>query len=348
MEMKTRLPFLLVALLLVALLAACGGGSSNANVPADAIATVDGTPISKASFNSLLTVACARYKAQNQPCPKVGTPTYSSLRDSAVTFLVQQAELQKEADKLGVSVTQQDIDKQVEQIKKTYYQGNEKKFDAALKKDGITLAQLEQYELRPNLLGQNLQNKVTANVNVSDAAAQKYYNANKASFTTPETREVRHILVKTKAQAEQIRTKLVNGASFAALAKKYSKDPGSADKGGKYCVAHGTQTATCITTVAPFDKAAFSLKTHEISQPVHSVDGWHIIQPLSPITPAHSQSFNQVKAQIQANLASQQKQTAWQSWLAKMAKDFKGKVAYQVNYAPATTTTPTAPAVTTG
>ena len=48
--MKTRLPFLLVALLLVALLAACGGGSSNTNVPADAIATVDGTPISKASF----------------------------------------------------------------------------------------------------------------------------------------------------------------------------------------------------------------------------------------------------------------------------------------------------------
>src|SRR5215471_1636053 len=75
MEMKTRLPFLLLALLLVALLAACGGGSSNGNVPADAIATVNGTPITKTSFTSLLTVACARYKSQGQPCPKVGTPT---------------------------------------------------------------------------------------------------------------------------------------------------------------------------------------------------------------------------------------------------------------------------------
>ena len=72
MEMKTRLPFLLLALLLVALLAACGGGSSNANVPADAIATVNGTPITKTSFTSLLTVACARYKSQGQPCPKIG------------------------------------------------------------------------------------------------------------------------------------------------------------------------------------------------------------------------------------------------------------------------------------
>jgi foldase protein PrsA len=349
MEMKTRLPFLLLALLLVALLAACGGGSgTSGNVPADAIATVNGTPISKASFNSLLTVACARYKAQGQPCPKVGTPTYTSLRESAVTFLVQQAELQQEADKLGVSVTQKDIDNQVEQIKKTYYQGDQKKFDAALKKDGITLAQLEQYELRPNLLGQNLQNKVTANVNVSNAAALKYYNANKQSFATPKTREVRHILVNNKALAQTLETKLKNGASFAALAKKYSKDTGSAAHGGKLCVAHGGTSGACTQTVAPFDKAAFSLKTNEISQPVKSVYGYHIIQALGPVKPAHTQTFNQVKAQIQANLASQQKQTAWQAWLAKMAKDFKGKVAYQVNYEPATTTTATTPPATTG
>ena len=69
--MKTRLPFLLLSLLLVALLAACGGGGGNGNVPASAIATVNATPITKASFASLLTVACARYKAQGQPCPKV-------------------------------------------------------------------------------------------------------------------------------------------------------------------------------------------------------------------------------------------------------------------------------------
>lgn len=346
--MKTRLPFLLFALLLVALLAACGGGSSSQNVPADAIATVDGTPVTKASFNSLLTVACARYKSQGQPCPKVGTPTYSSLRDSAVTFLVQQQELQQEADKLGVKVTQQDIDKQVAQIKKTYYQGSEKKFDAALKKDGITLAQLEQYELRPNLLGQDLQNKVTANANVSDAAALKYYKANQSSFTTPKTREVRHILVNNKALAEKIETKLKNGASFAALARKYSKDTGSAAQGGKLCVAHGGTSGACSQTVPPFDKAAFSLKTNQISQPVKSVYGWHIIQALGPVKPAHTQTFAEVKAQIQANLASQQKQTAWQAWLAKMAKDFKGKVAYQVNYQPTTTTTSTTPPATTG
>ena len=348
--MKTRLPFLPLALVLglVALLAACGGGGNSGPVPADAIAQVDSTPVTKASFTALMSVACARYKAQQQPCPKVGTPTYSSLRGSAVTFLVQQEEMTQEAKKLGVTVTQKDIDKQVQQIKQTYYKGDEKKFEDALKKDDITLAELEQYELRPNLLGQKLQAKVTSDVKVSDAAAQKYYNQNKASFTTPKTREVRHILVNSKSLAETIETKLKNGASFASLAKQYSKDTGSAAHGGKLCVAHGGTSGACTQTVPPFDKAAFSLKTNEISQPVKSVYGYHIIQALGAVKPAHTQTFAEVKAQIQSNLASQQKQTAWTAWLAKMAKDFKGDVAYQTGYAPPSTSQPTqAPAPTT-
>jgi foldase protein PrsA len=344
MEMKTRLPFLLLATVLVALLAACGGGGGSGNVPADAIAQVGSAPITKASFNDVMSVACANYKSQGQPCPKVGTPTYSSLRDSAVNFLVQQEELGQEAQKLGVTVTQQDLDKQVEQIKKVSFQGSEKKLDDALKKAGITLAQLEQVDLRPKLLGEKLQAKVTSDVKVSDAAAQKYYNQNKASFATQKTREVRHILVNSKSLAETIETKLKNGASFAALAKKYSKDTGSAAQGGKLCAAHGGNIGACFQTVPPFDKAAFSLKTDEISPPVHSVDGWHVIQALGPVKPA---TFEQVKSEIEANLASQQKQTAWQAWLAKMAKDFKGTVTYQTGYAPATSTTPTVPAQTT-
>jgi parvulin-like peptidyl-prolyl isomerase len=344
MEMKTRLPFLLLSLLLVALLAACGGGGGSGSVPNDSVAEVGSTPITKASFNSLMSAAIANYKAHGQPEPKVGTPAYTQLRDQAVRFLVGQSELQQEAQKLGVTVTQKDLAKQISQIKQAQFNGSEKKLDAALKKAGITLAQYEQISVGPALLGQKVENKVTSNIKVSNADALKYYNTNKSSFKTPETREVRHILVKNKSLAQQLETKLKNGASFAALAKKYSKDPGSAAQGGKLCAAHGGSSGACIQTVPPFDKAAFSLKTNEISQPVHSVDGWHIIQPLSALKPAHTQSFSEVKAQIQANLSQQQKGTAWQSWLAKMAKDFNGKVAYQTGYAPATTTTATTPA----
>jgi parvulin-like peptidyl-prolyl isomerase len=340
---------MLLTLALVALLAACGGGGGNTSVSNDAVAQVGSTSITKANFTSLMAVACARYKAQSQACPKVGTDTYTQLRDQAVTFLVQQEELSQEAKKLGVSVTNADVAKQVAQIQKTYYKNNKAKFLAALKKDDISLVQLEQYNLRPNLLSSKLQAKVTSNVQVTDAAAQAYYNKNKTSFTTPETREVRHILVKNKALAQQIETKLKNGASFASLAKKYSKDTGSAAQGGKLCVAHGGTSGACTQTVAPFDKAAFGLKTNELSL-VHSVYGWHVIQPIGAVKPAHTQTFPEVDAQIKANLESQQKQTAWTAWLVKMASDFKNKVSYQTGYTPAATTTAgaTTPATTTG
>ncbi len=71
---------------------------------------------------------------------------------------------------------------------------------------------------------------------------------------------------------------------------------------------------------------------------MHSQFGWHVIQPIGAVSPAHTQTFQQVKTQIQQNLSAQQKQTAWTAWLAKMAKDFKDKVSYQTGYTPATTT----------
>jgi parvulin-like peptidyl-prolyl isomerase len=349
MEMKTRLLFLSVLLALVAVVVAgCGGGGGSNGVPADSIASVNGTNITKATFNGLLDYGFAiNYLSRGQQPPKVGTPVYSQLRDQAVSFLVKAEEFKQEGEKLGVTLSQKDIDARVALIRKTSFQGSEQKLEAALKKDHITLDELEKFYLGPQLLSQKLEAKVTANVKVSSAAALKYYNQNKASFTMPKTREVRHILVNSKSLAERIYRKLKNGASFAKLAKKYSIDTGTAPQGGKLCAAHGRSSGQCLQTVPPFDKAAFSLKTKEISKPVHSVDGWHIIQPLGPVNPAHGQTFKEVESQIQSNLVQQQQQVVWSAWVSKVPNDFKGKVAYQSGYEPPTTSTPTATAPTT-
>ena len=72
------------------------------------------------------------------------------------------------------------------------------------------------------------------------------------------TREVAHILVSSKSLADQIETKLKNGESFAKLAKKYSKDTGSAQQGGKLCVAHGGSSGACSRRKSSTSRCGFT------------------------------------------------------------------------------------------
>lgn len=339
------LPLLLVVALLVA---GCGGGGSK-SLPQDAVALVGSDTITKTQYNDLLAAARNQYKARKQAFPKIGTTAYKSLSDSAVSYLVQESELEQKAKALNISVTDKDVSKQITQIKTQYFGGSQKKYEAQLKAQGLTEAQLR-LDLHAQILAQRLYDKVTANVKVTDAAVKAYYEKNKSQYTTPESRNVRHILVSSKQKAESILTQLHNGGDFAALAKKYSTDTSSAKQGGKLCVSHGAGTSSsgCIQTVAAFDKAAFSLKTKEISQPVHSTYGWHIIQALTPITPAKVSPLASVKETIRASLLSTKKTSVMQAWVNKLKQDFSKNVRYQSGYEPAATTSATTAGTTTG
>jgi foldase protein PrsA len=337
--MKTsRVLFLLLALAAVAALAAgCGGGSSGGAVPSGSIATVGNDSIPKSEFDLVIGAAKASYKQQGQKFPAVGTAQYNQLRDQVVTYLVQQDELKQGGKEVGVSVSQADIQKRISFLKQHYFKGSEKKWKAALKASGETLQQVE-IQVRAQLLAQKIYDKVTSGISVSNAAVKSYYDKNKATYTTKETREVRHILVKSKSTANTIEKQLHHGANFAVLAKKYSTDTTSAKNGGSLgAITKGEM-------VPPFDKAAFSLKTGAISAPVRSVYGWHIIQATGPVKPAHLTPFSQVEAQIRTTLLQQKKTAVMNKWSAKLKKQFSNKVHYQAGYQPAATTGSTTPA----
>ena len=205
------------------------------------------------------------------------------------------------------------------------------------------LVQLDELTQRGKDLGVNVTDpqvekqiykKVTANVKVTPAQVTAYYNTHKSSYTTAASRDVRHILVNSKSLAEQVESQLKGGASFATLAKKYSKDPSSAKVGGKLTITKGE-------TVPQFDKVAFTLKTGATSPPVHTRYGWHIIQALSAVKPAATTPLSSVKDNIQSTLLQQKKSTAMNAWLNQVKKDFEKKVVYAPGYTPATTTSTT-------
>jgi parvulin-like peptidyl-prolyl isomerase len=321
---------LAAAALAVLTVVAAGCGDTD-EVPTDAVAVVDGTPISKSTLDELLTRTKKTYAAQKRQFPKAGTPEYQSLQTQAVAFLVQRAEYAREADKLGVKVTDAQIQKKVDDVKKQYFGGNQKKFEAGLKAQSYTLAALRD-DARAQLVSEGIYKDITGNAKISDAEAQQYYDQNIDRYKVAESRVVRHILVKTKNEADQIRSEIEGGADFATLAKEKSLDPGSKDQGGKLTVSKGQ-------TVAPFDKAAFSLDTNQLSGPVKTQYGYHLIQPLTDVKQGRVTPFTEVRAQIKSQLLQQKKGDAVSQWVAKVEKEYKGKVSYATGYEPPDTTT---------
>ena len=241
---------------------------------------------------------------------------------------------------MGIVISDKDVQTRLTSIKKQYFGGSETKYQSQLKAQGLTEPELLR-ELKAQILSEKLYAKVTGSVKVTDAAVAAYYAAHKSTYSTAASRTVRHILVNNKTLADQLETQLKNGASFAVLAKKYSKDPGSASKGGKLTVTKGQ-------TVPQFDKAAFSLKTGQTSPPVHSQYGWHIIQALTPISAAKVTPLKSVENSIRAQLLQAKKTTTMTNWVNGIKKTYVKKIAYQAGYTPAATSTSTTATTTTG
>jgi len=321
---------MLAAAALAALTVVAAGCGDTDEVPSDAAAVVDGTPIQKSTVQDLLQRTEKTYKAQKREFPKQGTSEYQSLRTQAVAFLVQREEYAREADKLGVEITDAQIQKKIDEVRKQYFGGDQKKFEQGLKEQSYSIAALRQ-DARADLVNAGIYKDITADVKVSDGEAQQYYDQNIDRYRVADSREVRHILVKTKAEADKLRGELENGADFAALAKQHSEDPGSKEQGGKLTVSKGQ-------TVEAFDKAAFSLDTNEISEPVKTQYGYHIIQPLSDVKKGSVTPFTKARTEIKAQHLEQKKSDAVSAWVSKVEKAYKGKVQYATGYEPPETT----------
>jgi foldase protein PrsA len=303
-------------------------------VPADAVAVVDGQEVARSDYDALLTQAKKSYKNQKRDFPKAGSQEFQTLKNQAVQFLVQREQFEQEAEALDVKITDKQVDARLEQIQKQYFGGDKKKFNAQLKAQGLTEAQVRN-DIRAQIISEKIFAEVTGDVKVTDKQVEDYYNKNKSQYSQPESREVRHILVKTRAQADDIYNQLKAGADFAALAKKYSQDTGSKANGGKLTISKGQ-------TVAPFDQTAFLLKKNEISKPVKTEFGFHVIQPIGDVKPAKVTPLKDVKDSIRQQLAQTKKNEAMTKWVDELKKDYEDKITYAVGFTPPPAATSTA------
>ena len=312
-----------------ALLAGCGG-DDRPDVPNDAVAAVGDETITRAEFDDWFSQARCRFRKQRSPFPKAGTAEYRTLQNQVVQNLVLRAQYAQKADELGVEVTDKQVQDRLSQIKQQFFGGKESRYRAGLAAQCLNQAQAEA-TIRDQLVSMAVFNEVTGDVKVSDQDVQAYYNKNKRQYTSQETRDVRHVLVKNKALADRLHSRLRGGESFAAIARRYSQDPGTKAAGGRLTIARGQ-------TEAPFDKAAFALRPGQLSRPVKTQFGYHIIQALTSVRPAKTTPFSQLKESIRQQLLQTRKTDAMTKWLSDTRKEFDSKTAYRAGFQPPSTT----------
>jgi foldase protein PrsA len=257
----------LTAAALCVFLAACAGGGGN-------VMSVNGQNISHADLDRKLEAGPAARQTLNQ--------------------MVQQALIDQYGKDAHVDVTVTDVDKKEAEVKAKYPPGQ---FEQILIQQGLTETDVQNI-LRQQII---LERAVAPQIHVTDADIKAYFAQHHAQYDTPERVRARHILVADPKTADTIEAKLKNGGNFADLAKQYSTDPSSKEKGGELgFFGRGTM-------VPAFQNAAFSMKPGQISAPVHSPFGYHIIQveevqAAKPATlaSAHDQIVQQLTQQQQS------------------------------------------------
>lgn len=283
-----------------------GGQQAEAQV----VATVDGKQISRSEFLDAYRQMVVYQESIYGP---IRPTQLESVKGSVLDQLINSEVILSAAKKNRISVSNAEVDKKYEEFAKQFT--DEKQLEQFLATSNLTRSKVKSI-LKDQLMAEKMVDQVKSKASVSDAEVAQAYEEVKA----------RHILItipkgkdgdaKAKAKAEDILKQLKSGADFAQLAKKYSEDPGSKDQGGDLgFFGRGKMDPA-------FEKAAFALKVGEVSEPVKSQFGYHIIK-VEARKEAKGEEFDKQKKDIKDRLLSEKQSEIFTNWFEGVKKEAK-------------------------
>jgi foldase protein PrsA len=335
----------------VVVAAGCGDA-----VPGNAVASVDGHDIKKEDFEHWMNVAakstgqpnasvpdapeytkCVATKKKTLPKPAKGqqAPTdkqlkdqckqeYEALRDQVMQLLTRFQWINGEAEERNIKITDAEVKKSFEEQKKQAFP-KDADYQKFLKQNGQTEEDILA-RVRLDLLSNKIRDAIIKGKDkVSDAQIKDFYDKNKDRFAQPERRDLRVVLTKSEAKANQAKSELDGGASWKEVAKKYSIDEASKAQGGKQpAQAKGTLERS-------LDQAVFSADKGKITGPIKTQFGYYVFE-VENVTKATQQTLEQAKETIRQTLQSQNQQKALDDFLKGWEKKWKERTECRDGY----------------
>ncbi len=259
------------------------------------VATVNGQPIYSADIMSQYDTLPASVRAQYSP--------EVILNQTIDKMLVLQ-----EATKDGINATQAQVDQRIQQ-QAASLGINVSTLKSVLATNNVSFATYSQAVHDDLVLSDFVNQYIMPNVSVSEQEIRDYYQQHQSQYIAqPGEVRVRHILVPNQSEAIALRAEIMNGTDFGTVAKENSTDTGSASKGGELGFISSNSSI-----VEPFKSVALNLSVGEISQPVHTQYGWHLIQRESNIIP-----LSQVRSSINQTIQNDKARTLFNDLLVQL------------------------------
>ncbi len=225
---------------------------------------------------------------------------YNEQKYLLVEDLVNRRVIINKAPELGVEITDEMVEEELEIFKAEY--NTEEEFNNDLQISGLTI---EEFKLiiKEDLIFRGVIIPLTADIKVEEGEAEEFYASNISSFTTPAGAEMSHIVLEDEAKAIEARTKYDEGKTFDELSAEYATDETKYPSGLLGYIPYDYETYPAL----PFDDKEFmlavkDLEEGEVSQPVKTNVGWHIIQVKNVNKEDIVVSFDELKSDIEAKI----------------------------------------------
>ncbi|MCC6809276.1 MAG: peptidylprolyl isomerase [Deltaproteobacteria bacterium] len=318
---------------IAALATACPGGPGSP--PADQVAKVNSTVITKADFDAEVDRTLSRFKG---PTGQVPPQLESRIKDSTLKRMIDDAVIRDKAKSLGVALTPQEMEAKFTEHKSRF--GSDQEFRDFLTRSKSTEEQVKA-SLEMQMLRERVLEKMAAAPAVTDEEVTTYFNEHKDNFKEQEQVKARHILArvevppptagtpnadqnkkaldeakkKAKKKIEDAQKKLKGGAKFEDVAKEMSDDVTKNNGGDLGLFSKGRM-------VPPFEEAAFKMKPGETSGIVETSFGYHIIK-VEEHKAARERPLEEVKESIRASLLARKRSDLRRDVLKKIKDEAK-------------------------